>query len=272
MKGLTLTLQDPPAFELDARELLPGTLLAKTRDDVRSLRVAQGRRRAAIGDLFDVADNDDGVLRIENATPRLRHLGRGMLDGRLEISGTTGDGIGTDMRGGTIVVDGDAGDFVGCGMRGGVIDIGGNAGDFVGGALPDAPLGLRDGVIRIGGNVGVRAGDRMRRGLLIVNGDADRYCGANMIAGTIVVTGRAHDGIGLGMRRGTILLTREPVSIPATFNPCGRYALAVLELLRRHVASIDPRVARRLGRFREVRRFAGDRGADGQGELLIAMN
>jgi formylmethanofuran dehydrogenase subunit C len=258
-----------PGFDLDASDLLPDKLLGLSADEVRLLRIAHGRRQVAIGDLFDVSTGDDDVLRIENATPRLRHLGRKLPGGQLHITGTAGDGVGADMRGGTIVVEGDAGDFVGSGMRNGLINISGNAGDFVGGALPNVSLGLRNGVVRIGGSVGARAGDRMRRGLLIINGDTGEYCGSGMIAGTIVVTGRCAEGVGLGMRRGTVLLTNEPAAIPVTFNPCGTYALAMIELLRRYVATFDQRVARKIGRSTDVRRYAGDRGADGQGELLI---
>lgn len=272
MSGLTLKLMEASGLDLDASDLLPDRLLGLTTDDVRALRVAQGKRQLAIGDLFAVSASDDEVLRIENATPRLLNLGRNMAGGQLHITGTAGDGVGAAMRGGAIAVDGDAGDFVGSGMRNGRIDISGDAGDFVAGALPDASLGLRNGVVRIGGNVGTRAGDRMRRGLLIINGDAGEYCGSGMIAGTIVITGRCAAGIGLGMRRGTLLLTQEPAKIPVTFNPCGTYSLAILELLRRYVATFDRRVARKIGRGASVRRYAGDRGADGQGELLITTD
>ena len=269
MSGITLKLMQAGGFDIDASELLPANLGGRKVDEIRSMRLAQGRRQVALGDLFDVAPRDDDVLAVEDATPRLRHLGRNMSGGRLLISGTAGDGVGAGMRAGTITVDGDAGDFVGSGMRNGLIEISGDAGDFLGGALPNESLGLRNGVVRVGGSVGARAGERMRRGLLIVNGDAGACCGSGMIAGTIVVTGHCADGIGLGMRRGTILLTNAPASIPVTFNPCGTYTLAVIELLRRYVATFDQRVARRIGRGAHVQRYAGDRGANGQGELLV---
>ncbi len=269
MNGLTLTLLQASGFDIDASALLPEALCGREADEIRSIRLAQGRRQVALGDLFDVAPRDDGKIGIENASPRLRHLGRNMSGGHLNITGAAGDGVGAGMRAGAITVDGTAGNFVGSGMRNGLIEISGDAGDFLGGALPDESLGLRNGVIRVGGSVGARAGERMRRGLLIVNGDAGAGCGTGMIAGTIVVTGQCADGIGIGMRRGTIVLTRAPASIPVTFNPCGTYTLAILELLRRYVATFDPRAARKLGRDKNVRRYAGDRGANGQGELLI---
>lgn len=272
MSGFTLSLLQASGFDIDMRTLVPEAVCGRAADEIRSLRLAQGRRLVALGDLFEVTPRADDVLGIENASPRLRHLGRDMAGGHLHISGSAGDGIGAGMRAGTITVDGSAGNFVGSGMRSGLIEISGDAGDFLGGALPDESLGLRNGVIRVGGNVGARAGERMRRGLLIINGNAGELCGSNMIAGTIVVTGNCAGGIGLGMRRGTILLTTAPASIPVTFNPCGTYTLAMLELLRRYVATVDPRAARRIGRGRNVARYAGDRGANGQGELLVTTS
>lgn len=272
MSGLTLRLLQGSGFDIDASALLPDALRGRGVEAVRSIRLAQGRRHVALGDLFDVRPRADDVLGIEDASPRLRHLGRNMSGGRLHITGTAGDGVGAGMRAGTITVDGTAGNFVGSGMRNGLIEISGDAGDFLGGALPNESLGLRNGVIRVGGSVGARAGERMRRGLLIINGDAGAACGSGMIAGTIVVTGQCAAGIGLGMRRGTILLTNAPASIPVTFNPCGTYTLAILELLRRYVASFDPRAARKIARGTNVQRYAGDRGANGQGELLITTS
>lgn len=269
MSGFTLKLLQASGFDIDASALLPEALCGRDADEVKTIRLAQGRRHVALGDLFDVTPRDDAVLGIEDASPRLRNLGRNMSGGHLHITGAAGDGVGAGMRAGEIFVAGTAGDFVGSGMRNGLIEISGDAGDFLGGALPNESLGLRNGVIRVGGNVGARAGERMRRGLLIVNGDAGAGCGSGMIAGTIVVTGQCGEGIGLGMRRGTILLTNEPASIPVTFNPCGTYALAILELLRRYVATFDPRAARKIGRGANVQRYTGDRGANGQGELLI---
>lgn len=272
MSGLTLKLLQASGFDIDASVLLPDALSARDADAVKTMRLAQGRRQVALGDLFDVKPRDDDVISIEDASPRLRHLGRNMSGGRLHIVGTAGDGVGAGMRAGTITVDGSAGDFLGSGMRNGLIEISGDAGDFTGGALPTESLGLRNGVIRVGGSVGARAGERMRRGLLIINGDAGHGCGSGMIAGTIVVTGCCAEGVGLGMRRGTIVLTNAPASIPVTFNPCGTYTLAIVELLRRYVATFDPRVARKISRGANVHRYAGDRGANGQGELLITTS
>jgi hypothetical protein len=72
------------------------------------------------------------------------------------------------------------------------------------------------------------------------------------------------------MRRGTIVVLREATAIPSTFNDCGTYSLAFLALLSRYVGSVNRKAYLRLRSVRQVRRFAGDIGCGGQGELLIA--
>jgi len=272
MSGITLTLVTEPEFELDASTLIPGNLLDQPVDTIKALRLNHGRRVITLGELFEVSTNSDDVVRLENTSPRLHHVGQEMSEGHIEVIGSVGDRAGANMRGGTLRISGNAGDFVGSGMRGGLIDIAGDAGDFAGGALPGTMLGLRDGVIRIGGNAGDRIGDRMRRGVVVINGNAGSYCGSNMIAGTVIVTGHCDAGVALGMRRGTVVLARTPTSLPATFNPCGEYSLAMLQLLRRYIAGFDQKAARRLGRIKRVQRFTGDLGAGGQGEILIAQD
>lgn len=270
MSGLTLRLADDPAFGLDLSEVLPEKLSGASIDRIRRSRLAHGKRRVSLGDWFEVDGSPGDTLVIEGATSKLRRIGRAMTSGSISVTGNVGDELGAAMTGGTISVRGSAADYAGAGLRGGTITISGNAGDFTGGALPNVGTGMREGVIRVGKNTGERAGDRMRRGLLIVNGAAGGYCGSNMIAGTIVVTGPAGRGIGLGMRRGTIVLLQEPEAIPATFNDCGSYTLAIMALLSRHVATFDRRAAARIRAFSRVRRLAGDVGCGGQGELLVA--
>lgn len=270
MTGLRLSLVEQPGFALDLSTILPEHLARKSIDMIRRIRLAQGRRRVALGDLFEIGETNDDTLEIHGATDRLRRIGFGMNRGVLHVVGNAGDELGACMTGGEIRVSGNAGDYLGSGMRGGAIKVTGNTGDFTAGALPHAALGMRDGVICVGKTVGIRAGDRMRRGLLVVNGDAGRYCGSNLIAGTIVIIGQTAPGIGTGMRRGTILLLNEPSEIPPTFNDCGTFSLPILALLLRHISAVNRKAYNRLRSIREVRRLAGDIGCNGQGELLVA--
>lgn len=270
MSGLRLNLASAPAFDLDCSNLLPEHLLGQSLDEVKRLRLAQGKRQVALGDLFEVSADDSEKLSFANVSPVLRRLGHGMRGGEIHILGNAGDEVGVGMRSGRIVVKGSAGDFIGSGMRGGHIQISGNCGDFVGGSLPHESLGMRDGIISVGGNVGARAGHRMRRGLLIVNGAAGDYCASNMVAGSIVLLAAVGQGLGTGMRRGTILLRELPQELAATFNDCGEYSLAFLALMLNAVRVADSKAYRKLKNTTQVRRLVGDHGAGGQGEILIA--
>jgi len=269
MSGLVLRLATEPQFDLDLSAIIPERIGKATLDAVKRMRLAQGKRRLALGDLFEVDGTPGATITFRGATAKLRRIGCGMTSGSVLVSGNAGDELGSGMTGGNIRVRGNAGDYVGSGMRGGTIEISGSAGNFTGGALPHRALGMRDGIICVGRNTGERTGDRMRRGLLVINGDSGRYCGSNMIAGTIIVTGHTAAGVGLGMRRGSIVLLQEPGEMPATFNDCGIYSLTILALLLRYVGSVNRRAYSRLRSMQRVRRFAGDIGCNGQGELLV---
>jgi formylmethanofuran dehydrogenase subunit C len=156
-------------------------------------------------------------------------------------------------------------------MRGGVIKISGATRDFTGGAPPNNTLGIRGGLIYVGKKAGDRTGERMRRGILIVNGETGGYCGSNMIAGTIIVPGYCARGVGLGMGRGTILLLREPAPLPATFNDCGPATLGIVTLLSGYVKNFNRSTYLQLREINLARRFTGDLGCDGQGEVLVAI-
>ncbi len=270
MNGVELRLMDKPEFDLDISDLIPEKIAGKSLDTIKRIRLSHGNRRIALGDLFELNEIPDETIMFNGATRKLRRIGRGMTSGTIEVRGNAGDELGSLMSGGTIKVRGSAGDYVGGSMHGGAIEISGSTGDFTGGALPSSPLGMRNGLIRVGKDVGGRTGDRMRRGLIIVNGDAGGYCGTNMVAGTIIVAGRSAPGIGLGMRRGTIVALQAPSELPATFNDCGTYSLAILAVLSAYVRSIDRRAFSRLRAMSEVRRFTGDIGCNGQGEILTA--
>jgi formylmethanofuran dehydrogenase subunit C len=270
MSELVLQLAAEPDFDLDLSDLLPERIAGASLDAIKRTRLLHGKRRVALGDLFEVDGTPGDTIAFRGATARLRRIGHGMTAGTILVAGHAGDELGAGMTGGNIRVQGGANDYVGSGMRGGIIEISGRSGNFTGGALPSSALGMRDGVICVGRGSGERAGDRMRRGLLVINGNVGAYCGSSMIAGTIIVTGQTAAGVGTGMRRGSIVLLKEPAEIPATFNDCGRYSLAIVALLSRYLRSVNRTAHSRLRAVREVRRFAGDIGCDGQGELLVA--
>lgn len=274
MTGLVLTLREPPRQRVDMAPLTLRDLAGRSVKDVASLTLACGNRSLRVDELFDVSGTmvmprEQGRLTIRNGSPKLDRVGFGMTDGNIAVEGDVGAYAGMGMTGGNLRISGSAGPFAACVMEGGALHIGGNADEFLGSALPGDRVGMRGGVVSVDGNAGARAGDHLRRGMLLIAGDAGPYCGARMIAGTILVLGEIGDFIGLGMKRGTIMLSHEPARLLATFNDCGSHQLQFLPLLFEAARNAGPAFAS-LGKFgSRVRRFAGDRGVGGQGEILI---
>jgi formylmethanofuran dehydrogenase subunit C len=154
-------------------------------------------------------------------------------------------------------------------MKSGFIHVHGNVGEFVAAAIAGEHRGMQGGTVMIGGNAGDRAGDRMRRGMLLIEGSAGDYCASRMVAGTIAVWGSVGRFPGLAMRRGTLLLQQQPATMLTTFNDCGEFPLAVLTLLVRSWRNVPGRFATLPDTGLRVRRFMGDLGNDGRGEILV---
>ncbi len=270
MSGLTLTLVDAPDFALDMSVLTPAALAGKRLAQIRAIKLQQGRKRVALGDLFEVSgEAADDSLTIDRATRQLHRLGYGLTGGLLQVNGDCGDEAGLRMRGGALRISGNAGDGVGLGMRGGLIEISGSAGDFAGGPAPGDVTGMKNGSILIGRHLGRRAGERMRRGLIVVGGNVGEGCGSQMVAGSIVVLGHCGPGLGAGMRRGSIVLAKAGDTPGAGFTLAGEFELAFLPLLINYVASLKPGWRGRLSALGKVQRWVGDAANGGMGEILI---
>ncbi|MEQ8230093.1 MAG: formylmethanofuran dehydrogenase subunit C [Gammaproteobacteria bacterium] len=270
MTRLELTLATAPVGALDLSPLTPHALAGMTADQIRRLRLRHGTRSTPLGDLFAVNGTAGDVLALRGLTSGCLRAGAGLESGTVEVTGNPGDELGRDMRGGSIQVRGNVGDGVGLGMQGGLIRVNGSAGDRIGGMLPGATRGMNEGTIIITGDAGERVGERMRRGLIVVCGDTGGYTGDRMLAGTIIVLGACGPHAGAGMRRGSLLLSERPATMPATFNPCGAFALTFVPLLAQHLAGIDRRLARRIGDFARAERWCGDMAYGGKGEILLA--
>lgn len=261
---LTLLSQGPGV--LDMGMLLPERLQGKDASAIGSMPMT---REARVADFFSVSGADSDHLVLKGASARLDNVGHGMRSGRITVEGDCGNFAGLGMRGGTISVAGNAGDFAACEMRAGLIDIFGKAGDFAGGALPGNMQGMRGGYLVVHGNAGHRAGDRMRRGLILVAGDIGDYCGSRMLAGTILVRGQSGALPGLALRRGTLLLNRAPGDLPAYFQDSGVHRLLFLRLLERQLQKLGGTFAGFAPLPADVRRYCGDLGAGGTGEILV---
>jgi formylmethanofuran dehydrogenase subunit C len=274
MTALTLTLTEPPRQHADVSTLTPDELAGRSLDEVAAMELRVGNRRVGAGDLFEVSGDPipaDGApeLVIRNGCDRLDRIGHGMTKGTVIVEGDAGAYAGLAMAGGELRIKGSVGPFAASGMSGGEMWIEGNAGDFLAAAIPGDKLGMTGGVVTVAGSVGERAGDHMRRGVVLIEGDAGDYCASRMIAGSIVVLGKTGDFAGVGMKRGSLILFNPPQRMLATFNDCGTHRLPYLRLFMDYIRTFGGKFGHLDKSYDRVRRYAGDQGAGGKGEILV---
>jgi len=262
----TIPLRSAVPVEADA--VTPDRLADLPKEVIEQIPLLHGNQTVPLGKVFRVAGLAfEKHVEILGDCSLIKNLGRGMTTGTLDIYSDVGMHAGAEMRGGTLLIHGDAGDWLGANMRGGSIHVHGGAGNCVGAAYRGDVKGMRGGFIRIDGDAGHEVGTRMRRGLIVVGGRCGDFAGADMIAGSLFAFGGVGGKAGAGMKRGTIFSGR-PADLPSTFAPDCDYQPAFLRLYLRHLR--DQGVAGgdefALG---AVRRYRGDRLADGQGEILI---
>lgn len=266
--ALRFTLKAAPPGRVNCAPLVPEALAGKGVPEIAALRLECGSETIAVGELFSVAGDDASDIVFEGGSSRLDRIGAGMKAGRIAVRGDGGAFLGQGMRGGSVEVEGGAGAWCGNGMRAGLVQVRGSVGDFLAAALPGEHRGLQGGVVVVGGNAGDRAGDRMRRGMVLVEGDCGSYCGSRMGAGTIAVLGATGANAGFAMRRGTLLLRGAP-SMLATFDDAGMHSLGFLRLMFRAWRNLPSRFASIGDDAARVRRYVGDRGNGGLGEILV---
>jgi formylmethanofuran dehydrogenase subunit C len=268
MTALTLTLRAAPALPVDCSPLTPDKLAGKSAVEIAATALQSGRHRLKAGDLFEISGDAGDSLVIRNACTKLDRIGAGMVGGTLEVEGNVGSYLGAGMKDGTIRVAGNAGLLAATGMTAGLLHVRGNVGDFLGAAIAGDKQGMLGGVVVVGGNAGARVGDHMRRGIILIGGNAGDYCGSRMLAGTIMVRGGVGRLPGFAMKRGTLLFSGNP-ELPATFNDCGTHELMFLRLFSRHLRELGPETAAFAPAGERVRRWLGDRGNGGVGEVLV---
>jgi formylmethanofuran dehydrogenase subunit C len=269
MTALTLTLRERPAQRVDLSALTIDRLTGLTVAQIGALVLPSGNRTIKAADLFSISGEPGDTLEIRNSCDQLDRIGQGMTGGSIAIRGGAGAYLGAGLDGGRITVDGDAGAYAATGMRSGLIHVRGNVGDFVASAVAGEHRGMQGGAVVVSGTAGDRAGDRMRRGMLLIEGNAGDYCASRMVAGTLAVWGSVGKSPGLAMRRGTLLLQQAPATLLPTFNDCGEFPLAFLTLLARSWRALPGRYATLPDTGLRVRRYMGDLGNDGRGEILI---
>jgi formylmethanofuran dehydrogenase subunit C len=268
MTDLVLRLRAAPRFRLDLSPLTPERLAGQSADAVTRVELTCGRRRVPVGEWFDVRGSAGPSILFEGDCARLDRIGAGMQAGQIRVEGDAGAYLGLGMQGGRIEVSGSVDAYAACALTGGLVRIGGDAGDYLGAALPGEHRGMRGGVVIVAGRLGDRAGDHMRRGLILAEGPCGDYCASRMQGGTIAMLGTCGARPGFAMRRGTLVFAGPAPSPGPTFNDAGELPLEFLVLLARSWKELPSRFASLVRTSTRVRRWTGDLGFAGQGELI----
>jgi formylmethanofuran dehydrogenase subunit C len=171
------------------------------------------------------------------------------------------------MTGGSVHVLGRVGHDAGVAMHGGELLVDGDAGDRLGGAEPGARRGMTGGEILVSGSVGNEAGMRTRRGLIAVGGRAGADLARDIIAGTVVVFGRIGERPGSGSKRGSIIALGG-IEVPSTYRLACTYEPPFVRLLMTYLSRRFGATVRNAILSGRYRRFCGDAGPPGKGEIL----
>jgi formylmethanofuran dehydrogenase subunit C len=270
-ESVTLSLRVPLEGRIEVDGLSPDRFSELSEREIAGLPVWMGRRECLLGDVFAVQGERSARVRVEGDCSAVDSLGAGMTGGELTVVSAAGARVGAGMRGGRIEVHGPVADDAGVGMIGGVLHVHGEAGHRLGASQPGAAKGMMGGEIVVTGSAGADAAVRARRGLIVVGGAVGPGAGRGMIAGSLVVFGRVGASPGSGNKRGSIVAVGG-VHVPATYRYACTYEpphvrLTMVYLRRRYGLAIDDRVV--AGRYR---RYCGDAGVPGKGEILALVD
>jgi len=266
--AVSLSLRARLDGPLDISGVTPDRCVAQSEAEVAGLPVWLGSERARVGDFFTVRGDRAPRLEIEGDLADVTGVGAGTASGELIVRGPAGRQAGAGMTGGLVHVHGSVSDDAGMAMAGGVLRIDGHAGDRVGSATPGASKGMTGGEIVVFGSVGAAAAALARRGLVAVVGAVGPYAGRGMIAGTVLALGPIGAQPGSGNKRGSIVAAGG-IDVPATYRPACTYEpphvrLLLTSLQRRFGFPADASL-----RDGTYRRYCGDAGEPGKGEILV---
>ena len=267
---ITLRPRGPFTVPLEAEVISPDVMAGQSLSTIGRLPVVQGNAQGPLDEFFTVEGQPDDSIRLDGDFSGVKHIGKGMTGGRIEIHGDAGMHLGAEMRGGEIVVRGSVADWAGAEMRGGLLRVMGDAGHLLGAGYRGSEKGMRGGTILVTGNAGNETGCAMRRGVIAVGGKAGDFTGVMMIAGTIVVLGELGIRTAAAMKRGTIIAYggngRPPALLP-TFRFDCTYRPAWVEIYLRRLARLGLAVPEAL-HGGVYRRYSGDLTEVGKGEIL----
>jgi formylmethanofuran dehydrogenase subunit C len=214
---ITLTLQNPPEFYLEADCVSPDNFAGKSIGDIGLMTVYHGNQEKKLSDFFIIIGEaekkaKDVKIIIEGDCSLVQRLGEKMSDGELIIHGNCGMHLGNYMTSGSIKVEGNAAEWAGAMMEGGSIEISGDAGNHCASAYRGFWVGMKGGLIKVQGRVGVESGSWMRSSKtykkypVLWCGSADLYLGIHNHGGTIICEGNAEGRVGADMSHGQIIV------------------------------------------------------------------
>jgi formylmethanofuran dehydrogenase subunit C len=262
----TIALRGGLDARLDVEGLAPDRMASLSAADVARLPVWQGRRRAELGEFFDVSGSGPVVV-VEGDLATVDGLGAGMAGGEMIIVGDVGARVGASMKGGSITVRGSVGDDAAMAMAGGLLCVERNAGARLAAALPGAARGMSGGEVIVHGSTGTDTAARARRGLVVVGRDTGPEPGRAMIAGTLVVFGAAGALPGIGNKRGSIIAGGH-IEVPPTYRYACTYFPPYVRLLMTYLSRTYGLGQAHAALGSSYRRYCGDAGIPGRGEIL----
>ena len=87
---ISLVLRSAVAVPVEAETITPQAFLGKHVSEIEALPVIQGNATARLGDFFQVSGEADGAVRLAGDCSRVKYVGKGMTDGRIEVEGDVG--------------------------------------------------------------------------------------------------------------------------------------------------------------------------------------
>jgi len=236
--------------------------------EIARLPVLAGSIRVPLGELLHVRGEREDRIVVVGATPAMCGLGTGFRHGELIIEGDAGERTAAGMIGGRIHVRGNVGQATGLAMQGGTLLVDGMAGNHFCAAAPGSRRGMTGGEAVVRGSAGRGCAVRMRRGIVVVGGPAGPELARDILAGTVVTLGSVEGMPGEASRRGSVVAL-DAVAIPHTYRYACTFEPVWVRLLLRHLIGRFAVAIRPEALEGPYRRFCGDMGTPGKGELLV---
>lgn len=251
-----------PTMPIEAEVITPDVFAGKSREEIASLPVWEGRVKRKLGDFFEIEGEtsknpEDLKIIVDGDASRIKYIGAKMTAGEIIVKGGVDMHTGDEIKGGRIVIEGNANSFTALSMQGGEIIIKGSAKDYLGSAPRGEWRGMRGGKIIVEGNAGREVGSWMIGGFIHIKGNIGSFAGVHMKGGTILVEGDAGARIGAEMTGGNIIVFGKIEEKLPGFT------------YKETVDSVKIGNENIKGPFR---RFIGDHVENGEGNLFLLSN